>query len=849
ALAQPRPPAGLPRPYAVTAGTVALALGMGASGVLALASLRLTAGSAPDLYLRAHSPYSDALAAGALALLAVALAGVASERRARLRAAQIEGLRRSDDRFRALASTGDHLVWTTPASGDFAQPQPGWEAFTGMAFEQYRGSLWLQAVHPDDRRRAAEAWTVAMDAETPYQVEYRVRHVDGGYRHVYAWAVPVREADGSVREWVGLHRDVTERREMGLALAASEKRYRDLFRNVPLGVYRSTPDGRVLDANPAFLALAGARTLEELDHPGAARGVYAHSARRDEFRARLVEAGEVIGFEAEWGAGGGEPRFVRESARVVRTPDGATVFEGVVEDITAVKRVERERQETLSLLRATIESTAEGILVVDLAGRIVAHNDNLVRMWSLRDEMVQAGLDERGMGLAQEMARDPKGYAARVAELYADPEATAFEVVELRDGRVLERFSGPHRMDGEIVGRVWTFRDVTDARRLEEQLAMSQKMEAVGRLAGGIAHDFNNLLTVIKGNAELVLMDLAAGSPMRDDVGEIHAAADRAALLTRQLLAFSRKQVLQPRVLDLNEVVLHADKLLRRLIGEDVELETLTDTGPGLVLADAGQLEQVLVNLVVNARDAMPAGGGRVAVRTAAVEVAAPLRRGDAQVPPGAYVELRVSDTGTGIAPELRTRVFEPFFTTKSADRGTGLGLSTVYGIVRQSGGYVWVSGEPGEGATFHVLLPRADGDAAEAEVRAAEGPAHGSETVLLVEDSPLVRDMARRSLAMHGYRVLEAANGEEGLRVCAEHPAAIELLLTDVVMPLMNGPELARQARELRPGLRVLFMSGYTDERIAGLGEAGFGLIHKPFGPGAVARKVREMLDAEAPV
>jgi len=385
-----------------------------------------------------------------------------------------------------------------------------------------------------------------------------------------------------------------------------------------------------------------------------------------------------------------------------------------------------------------------------------------------------------------------------------------------------------------------------ESQRLQDQLLHSQRLEAVGRLAGGMAHDFNNVLTAVLGSIELLLLDTPSDRPHREELDIIRDAAMRAKDLIRRLLAFSARQVLQPTVLDLNRLVTDIGKMLRRLIGEDVKLENALAPELGAVRVDAGQIEQVLVNLAVNARDAMPKGGN-LTIRTADVLVDG---KGDPPapaIPAGRYVLLGVSDSGIGMGDEIRAHLFEPFFTTKPRGKGTGLGLATVYGIVRQSGGYIAVDSAPGRGATFRIYLPRVDAPldptGRPGRVRA---PAVGSETILLTEDEPLVRTLARKVLELARYRVLVAASGAEALALAERHEGPIHLLLTDVVMPEMSGRELAHRLASLRPDARVLYMSGYADEAIAqhGVLDPGTAFLQKPFTPDGLARKVREVLD-----
>ncbi|MDX6694372.1 MAG: hypothetical protein QOF02_1975 [Blastocatellia bacterium] len=383
-------------------------------------------------------------------------------------------------------------------------------------------------------------------------------------------------------------------------------------------------------------------------------------------------------------------------------------------------------------------------------------------------------------------------------------------------------------------------------RRSEEQLRQAQKMEAVGKLAGGIAHDFNNLVTVINGHTALSMRRLEQDNPLYHKLEIIKEAGERAASLTRQLLAFSRKQILQPKVLDLNHVIFETNKILQRLIGEDIDLFIGLMPDLGKVKADPGQLEQVLMNISVNARDAMPKGG-KLTIETANVDIDEGYASRHLSIRPGRYVMLAVSDTGCGMDAPTQERIFEPFFTTKEVGKGTGLGLSTVYGIVKQSGGSIWVYSEVGRGTTFKIYLPCVDSPAEEFKTSPAETKAQlGTETVLLVEDEEMVREMTREILQESGYRVIEAKHGHEALLVAEQHNGPIHLMLSDVVMPQMSGRELAEQLSPLRREMKVLYMSGYTDDAIVhhGVLDEGMAFIEKPFTPNALTRKLREVLN-----
>lgn len=520
------------------------------------------------------------------------------------------------------------------------------------------------------------------------------------------------------------------------------------------------------------------------------------------------------------------------------------------DEISERTKAELELAKSLSLLTATLESTADGILVVNNEGKIVNLNQKFIDMWSIPPEIIQSGDNQKAIDFVINQLKYPDLFLKKVQELYNHPDAESEDILEFIDGKIFERYSQPHRLGGKCVGRVWSFRDITEKRRLEDSLRQSQKMEAVGQLAGGVAHDFNNILTVIIGYGDFLASKIPRDDPMFKDLEEIKKAAERASTLTHQLLAFSRKQILSPKVLNLNNVVGNMEKMLKRLIGEDIDMIFIPAKDLNKIWADQGQIEQVVMNIVVNARDAMP-NGGKITVETANVELDEIYARTHDNVQKGPHAVLSISDTGIGMDEKTRSHIFEPFFTTKEVGKGTGLGLATVYGIVKQSGGNIWVYSEPGKGTTFKIYFPQISQDQ-EKSIRPeiSNESLDGNETILLVEDESSLRDLAFAILVRRGYTVLEASNGEEAISAARKYHGTIHLMLTDVIMPLMNGRELADKLKPERPDMKIMYMSGYTDEAIIrhGVLDSMNAFIQKPFTPISLSKKVREILDERVP-
>jgi PAS domain S-box-containing protein len=612
------------------------------------------------------------------------------------------------------------------------------------------------------------------------------------------------------------------------------------------GVFVKDLQGRYLMINSAGAAFAG-RSVDEflgktdldLFSPDTAEVVM-------EKDRQVLMQGVTQTFE-ESGTANGVSRVYLSTKGPYRDADGRIIgLLGVARDITERKRAEEEMRQSQQKLRIHFEHTPLAVVEWDLDFRVAAWNPSAERIFGYSR---QEALGQHARFIVPPQYREHVDHTWQ-ALLKQSGGARSTNDNITKDGRSIscEWYNTPLVDDsGRVLGVASLVQDVTERVALEERLRQSQKMEAVGRLAGGVAHDFNNLLTVILGYSQILADGLPEGSRLADNTAQIKSAADRAAAITRQLLAFSRKTVLSPRVINLNEIVVNLDSLLRRLIGEDIEVRTLPASDLGSVKADPSQIEQVVMNLALNARDAMPRGG-TVILETGNVVLDRTYARDHQSVEPGRYVMLAVSDTGEGMSPETQARIFEPFYTTKEVGKGTGLGLSMVYGIVKQSGGYIWVYSEPGQGTTFKIYLPRVDQPA---EVVGGDNRSpkvqRGTETILLVEDDEQLRALTSAVLAHCGYNVLVASAPEEGLAICKSTSDDIRLLVTDVVMPRMNGRQLAEQGQKIRPRMRVLYVSGYTNDAIAHYGvlDPGLWFLPKPYALSSLIAKVREVLDS----
>jgi two-component system cell cycle sensor histidine kinase/response regulator CckA len=648
-----------------------------------------------------------------------------------------------------------------------------------------------------------------------------------------------------------------ERQQAKEALRDFEERFSSLFDRMLDGVYRSTPEGRFLDINPAMVKMFGYTNKEEILNIDIKKELYFEPAERG---SHILDTGQEEVEIYRMRRKDGSEIWVEDHGHYVHDKDGRILFhEGILRDVTENLNRERALKKSEERFRNLYNEAPVGYHEYDLEGQITNVNQTDLEMLGYtREEMI--GEFMWTFNVEEEIAHQhilAKLSGAlppdrNLERTYRRKDGTTFPVL-IQDRLILDE-------EGQIKGIRCIIQDITERKRseeekavLEEQLRQSQKMEAIGQLAGGIAHDFNNLLTVIRGYSQLTLREIQKHDPLWENIEEIDKAANRASELTRQLLAFSRRQILEFKVIDLNVLMDGMEKMLRRMIRENIELIIEPGENLGKIKADPGQIEQVILNLAVNAKDAMPSEG-KLILGAGNVELDEGFVRSHVGSKVGRYVRLLVMDTGCGMTREVRERVFEPFFTTKGKGEGTGLGLSTVYGIVKQSGGYIWVSSEVGRGTGVEIYLPRVDEGVEELEEEEEEkkgdGEYWGDETILVVEDEETVRKLAVQILRRRGYRVMEALHGGDALLVCERYQGLIDLIISDVVMPGMGGPELIKRLRQVRQDFRVLYMSGYTDESVVthGIREGEMEFIQKPFSLEELSRKVREVLDRPHP-
>ncbi len=647
-----------------------------------------------------------------------------------------------------------------------------------------------------------------------------------------------------------LYRVLRARERDTAALYETDRRFSLVFRKSPIAIaILRLRDGRFIDVNDSFVRLTGYSREEALGRTSVELDLWADPVERGEVLRRVREDGQVRAMEIRIRRRSGETVPMLYAVERIDI-GGEPCLIGMAQDIAARKELEEELR---SRLQRFLRASPAVLYVLRIEGERVRQewiSENLERItgWTMAESGDPAWWYANVHPEDKERVLEGR---ARAAEWFGRSKLLEYRFrhkggawIWIRDE---QRYQPAE--EGDWIEAVGTWIDISEQKRLEANVVQMQKIETVGMLAGGIAHDFNNLLSVIRGYTELALEEAPPGEAGRANLEEIVRATRQAASLTSQLLAFSRKQILQPEILNINDVLRETSRILERLIGENIELRLLPRADLPPVSADRGQLQQIIMNLAVNARDAMPEGG-KLLIETGEALFDEEYVRGHFPATPGGYVMLAVSDSGAGMDAATQARIFEPFFTTKEKGKGTGLGLSTVYGIVKQSNGFIWVYSETGGGTTFKVYLPRVEGaaEAVEPEVRTGSGLA-GSETILVVEDEAPLRDLACRTLERKGYFVIPASDGDEALERAAARAGRIDMLVTDVVMPRMGGKELASRMKERFPGIRILYVSGYTDHSIVhrGILDEGVAFLQKPFSMEGLVRKVRAILDGNA--
>jgi PAS domain S-box-containing protein len=779
----------------------------------------------------------------------------------------------SQEIYRTLVEQSQVMIWMDDRNREGVYANQAIQEFTGVSMEAIVGGNWVELLHPDDRARVHRQYTIDRDARVPFTSEYRFRRHDGAWRWVMEFGAPRFESDGSFAGYIGSLVEVNDSHETADALRESEARYRSVVSALQEGITVLGRDSEILTCNESACRILGL-TVEQMTGRTALdpRWRAIHPDGRPfpgethpvvvTLRTGLACTGVIMGIHKP----DESLTWIRINSKPLIRPGEDLPYAAVCSftDISDALQAERALTEMGERYRAFVAQSTEGIFRAEFgepvplhlppeqqlalileSGRIAECNLAFARLHGA--ESVEAVL---GRSLPSIVAADDP----RHREFWLDLVRSGYRLVEAES--MSQTPGGPARHflnnllgfveQGRLV-RLWGVqRDISERKALEEQLRQSQKMEGIGRLAGGVAHDFNNLLTAIIGGAELVLEREDLHQTAREDVEEIRRAARRAANLTQQLLAFSRRQVLKPKLLDVNEVVRHADRMLRRLLGEHVQLENTFARISGAVRADPGQLEQVIVNLLVNARDAMPQGG-TIRLVTSTIEVTSASAAEWPGLLPGRYVLLTVRDHGEGMTPETLLHLFEPFYTTKAPGKGTGLGLATVYGIVKQTGGFIYAESRLGHGSQFHVYLPLIEGAEPEGLDAPLEAPSlrAATGTVLLVEDEPMVRRLSRRVLEGRGYQVLEAGNGTEALQLAGNWRGTIDILVTDLVMPGLSGQALAEVLKQARPTVRIIYMSGYTPDVIVQHGDLPPGAIFlpKPFSPSSLLAALDDVL------
>ena len=755
-----------------------------------------------------------------------------------------EALRESEERFRSLVETSSDWIWEVDKKGVYTYVSPRIKSILGYKPEEVLGKTPFDLMPAEEAKRVGDAFSLIIASQESFSaLENTNLHKDGHPVVMETSGVPFLNADGTFGGYHGIDRDITERKRAEEALRQSEEKYRTLFDTIADAIYVIDQEtGRILDVNTAATKMYGYDRDEWLKMKNV--DVSAEPEKTSKATRKVPDHIPIRYHKKKDGT-----IFPVEMGLAAFMYKGRQTIIGTSRDITERAKAEEALRESEEQLRSITNTAKDAIIMMDDEGKISYWNPAAEEIFGYSAQeaigkelhsliVPEKYLDDFRKGFT-EFKKTGKGAAIeKTVELEALKKDGTEIYVELSLSAI------QHKGRWQAVGIV---RDMSEKKQLEDQFRQAQKMEAVGRLAGGVAHDFNNLLTVISGNADLALMSLDPIDPLRRDLEQVKNASVRAANLTGQLLAFSRKQTIQPKVLDLNSIAQDMEKMLRRLIREDIELDIVLLPDLWSVKVDRGQVEQVIANLTVNARDAMPEGGELI-IETANVVFDEALPSLEVEITPGDYVLLSVTDTGCGMTEELKSQIFDPFFTTKAEGEGTGLGLSTVFGVVKQNDGYITVDSEPGLGTSINIFLHRVEGEAEDLSHKAVlNGLPGGTEIILVVEDEDEVRSMAVRILERSGYKVKSARSGPDALRICEEMEKPFDLIITDIIMPMMRGTELVKLVQDkFWPEVKVLYVSGYVPDVIVQqeILDKNVPYLQKPFAPTDFALKVREVLD-----
>ncbi len=764
-------------------------------------------------------------------------------------------LRESEEKFRQLAEAITDVFWiTSPDLQKIHYISPAYEQVWGRSAQNsyINPREWAEAILPEERERVFATF-LKLAQEPSVSTEFRITRPDGSMRWIFSRGFQVRDTAGKVIRLAGVASDITERKQAEQFLRESEEKFRQLAGNITDVFWMTSPDLKVIQYISPGYELIWGRSAESL-YNNAHQWVEAILPEERErvfgIFGALTQNEPSVSVEYRIARPDGTIRWVHDRGFQVRDASGRLVrLTGIVTDITERKRAAEELRESERRFSDMLRNLELVSMMLDRDARITYCNDYLLRLTGWRREDV-IGQDWFKIFLPPEIIDKLQG--VRLALLADQPVAWHHEneIVTRSGARRLIRWNNSvlRSASGDVIGTASIGEDITERKQLEAQLFQSQKMETVGKLAGGIAHEFNSILTAIIGRSELLLGDLPAGGADFANAMAIRKAADLAASLTKQLLAYGRKQILRSETLDLNHVLAGMEGMLRHLVGSDVDVLVVTAVGLPAVKADAGQVEQVIMNIAINAREAMP-HGGKLTLETSRTTLGEEYAHRFPEVNAGEYAMLAISDTGAGMSEEVKAHLFEPFFTTKRVGEGTGLGLATCHGIIKQSGGHINVYSEFGRGTTFKIYLPLTELRTEAPTAKPSSPPLpRGTETILLVEDDTSLREMASLLLQRLGYAVLVAANGPEALTLARQRDTEhIDLLFTDIVMPQMDGKELSDRIIATHPNTKVLFTSAYTETAIVhqGVLDPGVSLLQKPFTPSALALKVRELLDA----